>query len=99
MCILDREQLRLYYRWMVIGLLAAASSILTGLASFVGQLDVSRVMLFGLAGLVAAAVALLGPPSKKSSQCKQSHRDESGMSLDIARIGVLISGHASDRRP
>jgi hypothetical protein len=46
-------------RWAVVGLVVAASTVAAGIADFSGSLDLVKVALFVLAGLLAAAVALL----------------------------------------
>jgi len=48
-----------------------ASTVTAGLAGFVGHLDVPRIVLFGFAGLFAAATTLVAPAAlkKKPSAC------------------------------
>jgi len=50
------------------GLLVAASTICADLTGYVGHVDVHRLMGFGLAGLLAAAIAGF-VPFKKSPAC------------------------------
>jgi hypothetical protein len=56
---------RPYVRGAVVGLVVAASTFMSDLATYVGPLDSSRLTSFGLAGGFAAAVALLLAVDKK----------------------------------
>ena len=58
-----------YDRVVLVGLTVAASTITADLATFAGPLQTSRVVLFVIAGLLAAAVTLL-PLLQKKTSCR-----------------------------
>lgn len=53
-------------RGVVVGLVVAASTSTAELASFEGRLDLFRVLLFGLSGVLTAVVAVLACSDKKN---------------------------------
>jgi hypothetical protein len=69
----DQEQ-RPYFRQAVVGLVVAASAYSADFASFDGHLDVTRVMFFSVAALLAGTAMFLTsvPFKKKSSQYQWS---------------------------
>ena len=58
---------RPYVRWAVVGLIVAVSTVTADLATFIGPLDDSRIVLLGLAGALAAVTAFVVPAKKKKA--------------------------------
>jgi hypothetical protein len=62
----DQER-RLIIRQVVVGLTVACSTTIAEIASYSGPIDAKRIVLFGVSGLLASAVALsVSLPLKKN---------------------------------
>ena len=71
----DRER-RLIVRQAAVGLVVTASTASAELASYGGSVDGGRLILFGLSGLLSAAVVLLASSSsKKNAQSLRTNCD------------------------
>ena len=66
MSLRDDQEFRPFFRKMVVGLVIAVSTVSADLAAFSGHADTSRLALFALAGLSAAASGVVALGFKKN---------------------------------